>query len=41
MLVERRNWAEQDGLNPDMVEKLYTDMVNYFINEELKLFKKE
>jgi isochorismate pyruvate lyase len=41
MLVERRNWAEQDGLSPDMVEKLYTDMVNYFINEELKLFKKE
>ncbi|MGY3211722.1 isochorismate lyase [Mucilaginibacter sp. HD30] len=41
MLVERRTWAEQQGLSPDMIEKLYSDMVNYFISEELKLFKKE
>jgi isochorismate pyruvate lyase len=40
MLIERRAWAEQQGLSADMVEKLYTDMVNYFINEELKLFRK-
>ena len=40
MLIERRAWAEQQGLSADMVEKLYIDMVNYFINEELKLFKK-
>ena len=41
MLIERRAWAEQHGLSPDMVEKLYSDMVNYFISEELKLFKTE
>lgn len=41
MLIERRAWAELEGLSPDMVEKLYSDMVNYFISEELKLFKKE
>jgi len=41
MLVERRAWAEKEGLSGDMIEKLYSDMVNYFISEELKLFKKE
>ncbi|MUL36557.1 isochorismate lyase [Gloeocapsopsis dulcis] len=36
MLQQRRIWAEESGLNPDVVEKLYRDLVNYFINEELK-----
>ena len=40
MLIERRAWAEQQGLSADMVEKLYTDMVSYFISEELKFFRK-
>ena len=39
MLVERRAWAAQEGLSGDMVEKIYTDMVNYFIKEELDLWK--
>jgi isochorismate pyruvate lyase len=41
MLIERRAWAEQQGVSADMVEKLYTDMVNHFISEELKLFRTE
>lgn len=36
MLQQRRIWAEEQGLNPDVVEKLYQDLVNYFIQEELK-----
>lgn len=36
MLQQRRIWAESAGLNPDVVEKLYRDLVNYFIDEELK-----
>ena len=36
MLHQRRLWAEEQGLNPDVIEKLYQDLVNYFINEEVK-----
>ena len=28
MLRRRRSWAEEQGLDPDMVEELYRDMVN-------------
>ena len=34
MLRQRRHWAEQEGLSPDAVEKLYSALVEYFINEE-------
>jgi isochorismate pyruvate lyase len=40
MLVERRVWAEEEGLNPDAIEKLYTDLVQHFISEEMKHWKK-
>ncbi|GAX38045.1 isochorismate lyase [Nodularia sp. NIES-3585] len=36
MLQQRRLWAEAAGLNPDVIEKLYRDLVSYFIDEELK-----
>jgi hypothetical protein len=36
MLQARRIWAEEEGLNPDVIENLYQDLVNYFIAEELK-----
>ncbi|WP_183563446.1 isochorismate lyase [Mucilaginibacter sp. SP1R1] len=36
MLAERRSWAEAEGLSPDAIEKMYTDLVNHFIAEELK-----
>lgn len=39
MLQQRREWAQESGLNPDIVEKLYRDLVNYFIDEELKHYK--
>jgi len=39
MLVERRAWAAHQGLSGDMIERMYTDMVNYFIREELDLWK--
>ncbi len=35
MLQQRRTWAEANGLSADVVEKLYTDLVNYFIEEEM------
>lgn len=39
MLQQRREWAQEAGLNADVVEKLYRDLVNHFIEEELKEFK--
>jgi isochorismate pyruvate lyase len=36
MLQQRRVWAEDARLNPDVIEKLYRDLVNYFIDEEMK-----
>lgn len=36
MLQQRRAWAEAEGLNPDAIEKMYTDLVNYFIDAEMK-----
>lgn len=41
MLEERRIWAEEEGLNPEVIEQLYRDLVNYFINEELKDWKRD
>jgi len=36
MLLQRRGWSEAAGLNPDVIEKMYRDLVAYFIEEELK-----
>lgn len=41
MLQQRREWALESGLNPDVVENLYRDLVNHFIEEELKRYKSE
>ena len=34
MLEQRRRWAEEGGLSPDVVGGLYRDLVQYFISEE-------
>ena len=39
MLLQRRMWAAEEGLNPDTIEKLYRDLVHHFIEEELKQWK--
>lgn len=36
MLQQRRQWAETAGLEPDVIEKLYRDLVQYFISAELE-----
>ena len=41
MLQQRREWAQESGLNPDVVENLYRDLVNYYIEEELKHYKSQ
>lgn len=36
MMRQRREWAEESGISPDIVEKIYTELVHYFIQEEMK-----
>ncbi|MCB1647049.1 MAG: isochorismate lyase [Pseudomonadales bacterium] len=36
MLAQRRTWASDNGLNPDVIEKLFHDLVNHFIDEEMR-----
>lgn len=36
MLQQRRQWAAQAGLAPDVIEQLYRQLVEYFIAEELR-----
>ena len=35
MLEERRRWAEEEDLSPDVIEKIYRDLVSYFVTREL------
>jgi isochorismate pyruvate lyase len=41
MLLQRRNWAQQAGLDADVIEGVYRDLVNYFIKEEMKKWQAE
>lgn len=34
MLAVRRQWAEEEGISPDVVERLYRDLVGHFVAEE-------
>lgn len=40
MLQKRRVWAIEEGLNADAIEKMYHDLVNHFIDEEIKHWKR-
>jgi isochorismate pyruvate lyase len=39
LLEHRRAWAEEEGLDPEVVEKMYRDLLNFFIEEELNDWK--
>jgi len=41
MLEQRREWATCEGLSPDAIEKMYRDLVNHFINEEMSKWHSE
>jgi isochorismate pyruvate lyase len=36
-LRSRRLWAEDAGLNPDVIEEMYRLLITHFIEEEMKL----
>lgn len=33
----RRAWAQEKGLSPDIIESIYDKLIQYFIEEEMKL----
>lgn len=39
MLRQRREWAVEDALDPDVIENLYRDLVTHFIEKEMKHWK--
>jgi isochorismate pyruvate lyase len=39
MLEERRRWAEEEGLSPDVIEDLFRRLVSYFISREMESWK--
>jgi isochorismate pyruvate lyase len=41
MLATRREWAAAEGLSPDAIEKMYSDLVQHFIAEEMKHWQAE
>ena len=40
MLDARRTWAEENGLDPDVIEDLYRNLVSYFVNREMDEWRK-
>lgn len=39
MLARRRAWAEEEGLDPEMIEDLYRNLVEHFIAREMDRWK--
>jgi len=39
VLENRRNLAEENGLNPDLIEKMWKMMMDHFIQEEIKILE--
>nr|WP_279040570.1 hypothetical protein [Snodgrassella alvi] len=39
MLEKRKQWAQEQGLNGDVIKSLFCELVKYFIAEELKEFE--
>jgi isochorismate pyruvate lyase len=37
VLQQRRVWAAEAGLDPDVIEQMYRNLIAYFIDEEMKV----
>lgn len=40
VIASRRKWAEEAGINPDVIENIYNTLIDYFITEEKILIQK-
>ena len=41
MLQKRAEWAEDKNINPDIIVKIFSELVYFFINEEMGEWEKE
>jgi isochorismate pyruvate lyase len=41
MIKKRREWAEENDLNADVIEKMYRDLIDHFIETEMKSWSNE
>ena len=41
VIKSRRNMAQENGLDQNLVERIYRELLNFFIAEEMKLINKE
>lgn len=41
VLRQRRIWAEENGLSPDIFEDIYRNLISHFISEEMEILKKQ
>ena len=41
MLKQRHQWAEEEGLSGEAIAKLYEDLVNHFIAEEMNHWQQQ
>jgi isochorismate pyruvate lyase len=39
LLQDRRTWASEEGLDPELIEKMYRDLLTFFIEEEMNDWK--
>jgi len=39
MLPQRRLWAEQAGLEPDFFENIFSQLIQWFINEQVRFYR--
>jgi isochorismate pyruvate lyase len=40
VLLKRREWAKIQNLDPEIIENIYKTLIQYFIDEQMKLLKK-
>jgi isochorismate pyruvate lyase len=41
VLQQRRQWAQEMGINPDMIEQMYRILVEHFIADEMETWRNE
>lgn len=41
VFAQRREWAEEQGLDPDVIEQVYQILVEYFIKKEMEIMNIE
>jgi isochorismate pyruvate lyase len=41
MIEQRRQWAQREGLSPDIIEQIYRALVEYFIAREMAQWQQQ